>query len=243
MLEKIMMKGDQVYGFEAVGKVTSEDYQNVLHPLLNQIRGDGKKARCLLLFGPRFEGFTPSAAWEDVKLGFDHIQTFQKIAIVTDHAWVKGAVRLVSSMMPFSVSIFDHAMLDEAKQWIAADTSDLNYQLDKVHGVLNVQIEGPLTADRFGVLTEQVDSWIEKNGKLNGLVIQTKTFPGWKNLGSLIGHIVFVHNHHTSIKKVALCGDGVLLELGPALAKHFVHAQVQHFTYQQVEQAKQWAAS
>ena len=32
--------------------------------------------------------------------------------------------------------------------------------------------------------------WLEKNNKLNGLIIHGKKFPGWEDLGSFISHIL-----------------------------------------------------
>jgi hypothetical protein len=68
MLEKLK---DVPPGIEpkAVGKISKEDYEKIFEPIFDEARQQGRRIRLLYQFGPEFQGFTPGAAWEDVKIG------------------------------------------------------------------------------------------------------------------------------------------------------------------------------
>jgi hypothetical protein len=50
-----------------------------------------------------------------------HLLSFEKIAVVTDHAWVANGVRAFAFMIPCPVKIFSTAERDAAKNWISTD--------------------------------------------------------------------------------------------------------------------------
>ena len=59
-----------VVGVEAHGKVTAEDYQEVLIPAVEaaEAASSDRKVRVLYVLGREFPEFTAGAAWEDTKL-------------------------------------------------------------------------------------------------------------------------------------------------------------------------------
>lgn len=242
MLEQINFSENDVYGFEAIGKVTSEDYQNTFSPLLQKVRSEGTKIRFLFYLGPQFEGFTPGGSWEDFKLGFHHLRTFDRIAVVSDIGWAKSTSQVIGSLMPCPVKVYKNSELDEAKAWLNSGEIGLDHHLDEEKGVLKVEIKGPLNSENFEILTDTVDRWVEKENQLKGLVVHTKKFPGWEDLGSLLSHVTFIKDHHRKIRKVALCANGKIAEFGPQIAKHFVEAKIEHFDYNDIDQALDWAA-
>jgi hypothetical protein len=61
------------------------------------------------------------------------------------------------------------------------------------------------------------------------LGLHAKSFPGWKDFGALLAHLKFLKRHLHRIEKVAVVADGVIANIMPNIASHFVHAQVQHF--------------
>ena len=57
---------------------------------------------------------------------------------------------------------------------------------------------------------------------------------------SLLAHIRFVKKHHAAIRKVAAVADDGIVAVMPALADHFVKADVRHFGYDDMEGAIAW---
>jgi len=116
----------------------------------------------------------------------------------------------------------------------------LNYELLHDQGILVLHPEGPLEAADFTSLAHQVDVYLEGHGKLRGVLIHAKSFPGWKDFGALLAHLRFLKEHLGKIEKVAVVADGAIANIMPNLANHFVHAQVQHFDPAREDAAWDW---
>ena len=61
----------------------------------------------------------------------------------------------------------------------------LNYELNRAESILIVKPIGPLESADFEKLVQEVDPFIREKGKLTGLMIYAKSFPGWDNFASL----------------------------------------------------------
>ena len=64
-----------------------------------------------------------------------------------------------------------------------------------------------------------------------------------KSFAALVSHLKFVKDHHKKITHVALATDSPLGEFGEHIASHFVNAEIRHFAYGELEEAKAWAVS
>lgn len=113
-------------------------------------------------------------------------------------------------------------------------------ELLKDAGILLISPQGKLAASDFAILSKIVDPYIVENKNLNGLMIEAKEFPGWSDFAALVSHIRFVKNHHSVIEKVAVVSDDTFLSKAPAVAKHFIKAQIQHFDPSQRDAAMVW---
>lgn len=116
----------------------------------------------------------------------------------------------------------------------------LNYELNRVDSILILKPTGPLESTDFEKLAREVDPYIIEKGALNGLMIYTKSFPGWDNFAAFLSHIKFVKNHHQKIKKIAAVTGSGFLSIMPQIAKHFIQAEVRHFDYDDKETALDW---
>ena len=244
MLERLTDLPSGVDGLRAKGKVTREDYDSVFQPMMDDARSQGRRIRLLYHLGPEFDGFTAGGAWEDARLGLRYLRLFERCAVISDVGWIREASRLISAMMPCPVKTFSNAEWRDALAWLTAPSAAgrVIHRLLPESGVLVVEPTGPLRADDFDALAMVVDPWIEAHGELRGLVVHTREFPGWENLGSLLRHLRFVRDHHRSVRRVALSADGKLAALAPRLAEHFVKAELRHFGYDEIDRAISWAS-
>jgi hypothetical protein len=101
-------------GLRAKGKITREDYDSVVQPLLDDARSQGRRIRLLYHFGPEFEGVTAGRAWEDARLGLRYLRLFERCAIVSDVGWIREASRVVGALMPCPVKAFGNAEWQDA---------------------------------------------------------------------------------------------------------------------------------
>jgi hypothetical protein len=119
MLEIIFGMPENVVAVDARGKVTGEDYENVLVPLIEGKLRTFDKIRVLYVLGTYFDSFTAGAMWDDTKIGLKHLTAYERIAVVTNVNWVAGAVKFFSFMMPCPVRVFGNDSLHQAKEWIS----------------------------------------------------------------------------------------------------------------------------
>jgi hypothetical protein len=116
----------------------------------------------------------------------------------------------------------------------------LKYELNRAENILILMPGGPLESADFERLIQEVDPYIEEKGKLNGLMIYAKSFPGWDNFAAFLSHIKFVKNHHQKVQKIAAVTDGTFLSIMPQVANHFIQAEVRHFDYTDKDAALNW---
>ena len=244
MLEPLKDLPPGVDGIRATGRVTKDDYERVFAPMLEGAHREGRRVRLIYQFVPEFDGLTPGAGLEDVRLGLKYLRLFERVAVVADQTWIREGVRLLGTMMPCPVKVFGNAELHAAIAWAAAPVEGtVPHRLLPDAGVLIVEPSRPLRAEDFDALALTVDPWIEAQGTLRGIVVHTRGFPGWQNAGSLLRHINFVRDHHRRVGRVALAADGKVAEFAPKLAEPFVDAEVRWFDYDRLDEAIEWARS
>ena len=105
-----------------------------------------------------------------------------------------------------------------------------------------IEPQDPLTKEDFAAIAEKVDPVIESNGKLEGLIIKTKEFPGWESFGDIVEHLRFVKDHHQGIKKVAFVTDALVADIFPAIVSHFIKAELKSFDFDEFEKAIEWVS-
>jgi len=118
----------------------------------------------------------------------------------------------------------------------------LNIEIDESLNLAILSPQDQLTEADFQRAANIVDPYIESGESLKGLVIATESFPGWESFQAMVSHIQFVRDHHRKIGKVALVTDSVAGNLAESVGAHFISAQVNHFPYADLDEAKRWVA-
>jgi len=114
--------------------------------------------------------------------------------------------------------------------------------MDEKKGIAVLEPQGALSRQDFEQAAKVIDPYIEKTGRLNGLIIHTKDFPGWDSFGALASHLRFVREHHKKVKRIAFCTDSVVSNFAKLFAPHFINAEVRVFPYREFDAAGKWVA-
>jgi SpoIIAA-like len=108
-------------GLRASGKLSRDDYRQVLEPALREGIDAGELR--LLFVLTDFDGLEPAAVPEDVKTGLSawlgHHSAWKRLALVTDVEWVAKAMHMFAWMTPGEVMICDLDRLEDARRWVA----------------------------------------------------------------------------------------------------------------------------
>ena len=122
MIERVADLPAGVLGFRASGKMTGEEYREVMKPIYAALeRGD--KLNIYFELADDFDGLDLGALWEDMKaagsVGLKHRSSWQRMALVTDNHWIKYAAAVAGPLAPGELRLFDPDKTAEAKAWIA----------------------------------------------------------------------------------------------------------------------------
>lgn len=119
----------------------------------------------------------------------------------------------------------------------------LVHHLDRASGVLTLAPSGPLTAADFASVASEIDAYANDHGVLRGVLIHARAFPGWESFAAFLGHLGFVRDHASKVRRLAFVSDSALLGFAPQVARFFVRADVRHFAYAECDAAAAWLAS
>ena len=128
MIEELKDMPAGVIGFDASGKLRAEDYRDVVLPALERAAATGEVRFVIIMRD--FGGMSGGALWQDLKVGFEHLRAWKRIALVTDIDWVRHMTALFGWMTPGEVEVFPLAQREEAIAWAAgsggpgSDTTD-----------------------------------------------------------------------------------------------------------------------
>jgi hypothetical protein len=122
MIERIDEMPGGTVGLRASGKLTKEDYTEVLEPALREGIDSGELRMLFVLTD--YDGLELAAWPEDVKTGLrswvrDH-RAWKRFALITDADWVRNAMHMFTWLTPGEVMVGEPAEEEEAKRWIAA---------------------------------------------------------------------------------------------------------------------------
>jgi hypothetical protein len=120
VVEKLDGMPEGTLGFRISGRLTREEYFQLLDPVRDQLeRGD--KLSFLVVTDPDFEGLDLGALWEDVKaagsVGLQHRSSWDRLAVVTDKDWMRHAISAFGWLSPGELRVFDPDELEQAKAW------------------------------------------------------------------------------------------------------------------------------
>jgi hypothetical protein len=244
MIERIEGLPAGVDGVRCNGKLTREDYDAVVVPLLEQVQREQRRLRCLVEMDG-FDGITPEAAFEDVRLGLRAIGSFDGCAVVSNLTWVGEVLRFVGFLLPYPVRVFPTDRREEAIAWLTSlpGGPGITHRVLADAGVVVVEVAEPLRVQDVEALATVVDGWLTDHPSLHGLVVHARAFPGWENVGGLVRHLRFVVGHHRHVDRIALAVDGPLAAMAATLAEVVAHPQVHRFDHDELDAAIAWAST
>lgn len=84
MLRRIADMPGGTIGFEAVGEVEDDDWEDTVEPALRREIAEGRNVRLLYLLGPGTRGVEGDAIKADAGFRARHASSFDRVAVVSD---------------------------------------------------------------------------------------------------------------------------------------------------------------
>jgi SpoIIAA-like len=110
---------ENVVAVACEGRVTRKDYDDILVPTVTAALQRHEKVRLYYEITPQFSGMEAGAIWEDFRVGMEHLLRWERIAVVTDIAWIRHTVNAFRFLLPGKVRLFAGGEAGAAREWIA----------------------------------------------------------------------------------------------------------------------------
>ena len=104
----------------AEGRLTDQDYKEVLIPRLEVIIRAHGRARLLLEMGKDFQGWEAAALWDDAYFGLRHRNDFEKMGVIGGPKWVEWGLKIAAVAISGEIKCFSPEEREEALRWIKA---------------------------------------------------------------------------------------------------------------------------
>ena len=109
--------------------------------------------------------------------------------------------------------------------------------------VLAVRPESPITRDDVATLTRTADNYLAGHEKIAGVMVETRTFPGFASVGAFADYAHFIADHHPRVRRIALVTDSALAPIAEFMAKYVVGVEMRHYPFAQGAAARTWLGS
>jgi len=118
MIELLPESKGNILIFSAKGKLTDQDYKEVLIPQMESIIRKYGKARLLLDMGDEFHGWEIGALWDDAYFGIAHRKDFEKMGVIGGPKWVEWGMKIAALAISGELRSFSLDEREEAMRWI-----------------------------------------------------------------------------------------------------------------------------
>ena len=122
MVEGVAELPDGVLGFRATGKISGDEYRELMIPIYAALER-GEKLNIYFELAEDFHGLDLGALWEDLEaaglVGLKHRSSWQRMAVVTDKDWIRHGAAVAGWLAPGELRLFDPDERPAAKAWVA----------------------------------------------------------------------------------------------------------------------------
>ena len=115
-------------------------------------------------------------------------------------------------------------------------------KIDSELDIAILEADGPLSRSDFERSTSVFREYVKDNGKLKGMAVYTKRFPGWRGLSVIPFHFKYAIEHRYKADKVALVTDSPLAVFIRLFGTIVFGAKAKVFKYGEIAKAKEWLA-
>ncbi|HSN81096.1 MAG TPA: STAS/SEC14 domain-containing protein [Polyangiales bacterium] len=106
----------EIFAVDARGKLTKEDYEMLIPRMLAAAEKQGPLR--LMISLEDFEGWAPSALWEDIKFDLKHQDDLEKIAVVGQEDVEKWGTKLSKPFFKAPIKYFQEGNEEAARRWL-----------------------------------------------------------------------------------------------------------------------------
>lgn len=117
MIEIITREVDDTLAIRMSGKITGDDYDLIIPLLEEKIRKfERVNMYCEI---EDVEGVDPAAFWRDLKFDLQHLNDFERVAMVGNKKWIEWMTNFAKPFTSAKIKFFDNDEKKNAMTWVA----------------------------------------------------------------------------------------------------------------------------
>lgn len=225
------------------GHITEADLDQVIAQIKMDINKHGKLR--LLEEIRSFEGIDPIALWKDAQFGLSHVDDFTHAAVVAEAEWVRTISTAANNILSAQVKSFEPDQIEAARTWLLTapdpnQASGMEYRSSPENNIVEVIVEGKITAADFDRIVPLMKADLAKHGKVKVLE-EIRRFEGmdpmalWQDLQQ--AYMV------KDITHVAMVADVQWMRTVAEAVSAIFPAEIKAFERSQIEAARTWLAN
>jgi len=109
----------------------------------------------------------------------------------------------------------------------------------RTNEVIAVRPKGAIGDDDILRVGDAIDRVIAREGRLEGLLVDTRGFAGWDDTHALLAYMRFVHAHQPKVARIAVVGDQWWLRAAPSFEPLY-GTPIKVFAVAEEDAAKAW---
>ena len=227
-------------GLRCHGRLSGDDVERVAAPAIRDAIAEYDHIKALLVFEPDFEGFSFAAAWDDTGLGLRYWDGFERLAVVTDHAWMRHGLRALAVLLPCPLRIFPSAELDTARRWLSEALGTIH--VDRQGDVISVTLIGQLDPEANSRIEDDLAQLFSGVAEPR-VLLDLRQFEGWLGLGALRQHLALIREYHERPVRLAVVSAPAWQPLARRLLPAFSRADCRSFSSADLLAAQEWIAA
>lgn len=224
-------------GFRCSGRLSGDDVEQIAAPAIREAVAEYQRVKALLQFEPEFEGFTVAAAWDDAGLGLRYWDGFERVAVVTDLAWMRHGLRALAVLLPCPLRLFPLAEEANARRWLSEALGTIH--VDRQGEVITVTLIGQLDPEAYARIDDDLANLLSAVEKPR-VLLDLRQFEGWQGLGALRQHLALIRDYRHRPQRLALVSGNGRRPLAQRLLQPFRHATTRCFTAADLLEAQEW---
>ena len=99
---------------------------------------------------------------------------------------------------------------------------------------------GPIAREDVATLTRTADEYLAGHPNIAGVMVETRTFPGFASVGAFTDYARFIADRHARERRIALVTDSALAPVAEFMANHVVGVQMRHYSFAEGATALTW---
>jgi hypothetical protein len=124
MVELLPHFPPHVAAYRASGKVHKDEYEAVVMHRVDEVAAQYGKINFLVRLETDMDNYTLPAFLDYLKVSFEHFTKWNRMAIVSDEAWVRTAYSLLSPLVHGKIISYHLDEYNAAKEWVSAPLSE-----------------------------------------------------------------------------------------------------------------------